>query len=900
MFKFFLIFILISLGLTGCGGSSGGSSSPTSETTKICEDATVDSLSTICGTVKAAANMLFDSDLNDANTRYLDNSNFAKAQQIQNFVTLQGFVNKSPTINFSNNSNNRSFDRFYTTADTDDVFKVQLQAGQLIQLQVINYEESLNNNETFYGDINLELYDSGYNLVAASFQASEFKSVEAPVNDVYFINVTASNGASRYVLQILPPDSLINDSSSQKESIGMDFEPNQLIIQYKNTNSVHAQNHSLKTLHTGVTRPTLAYLEDTVNFSINSNSDSLLSELAHLNPKSFQKKNTLTRLKQLKQQDHVLDASLNYIRHIQKVPSDTYYNYQWHYPAMKLPQAWDITTGTPESGSIVVAIIDTGIFSAHPDLRNQLVNGYDFISNAQRSGDDEPGIDSNPEDTGDGQDLGSSSWHGTHVAGTVAAETNNNSGVAGVSWGAKIMPLRALGKNGGTTYDILQAVRFAAGLDNDSNTLPEKRADIINLSLGSSSSSSVEASLFKQVHDLGIMIVASAGNENTNTPSYPASYDGVISVSATDYSNTKAPYSNYGSFIDIAAPGGNNFVNQNGDIYPDGVLSTLVDASTGIKKAIFSFYEGTSMAAPHVSGMLALMKAVYPNLNAETLDNLLAAGLLTDDAGTAGHDDIYGFGNANALKAVQAALALENGDTPPDSPPVLLATPSSLNFSTNTSTEIVISNEGDGTPAITNISASNTWITISESNVDANGLGTYLISVDANSLSDGLYLGSISFSFDSAPSLTIRISLNVGSIDSSGKLATIYILLYDIEKDEVIDSVEGITNANNAAVFTFNHVPDSTYYLITGTDIDNDGYICQLGEACAIYPSSSQIAPIDNTNLEAINVDMTASILNSLNSINESNVLITNKQERGIPRKVVKLKPASNHKSVAK
>lgn len=863
MLKVSHLFLICSsfLLLSACGGGSSGESSSSNNNEPLAPT------STINGTISSAANMQFDSDLNDINTPFVDNSAFTLAQNLQNFVTLQGFVTKTPTRDFPSTNFSRSSDRFFNQSDISDVFKVQLQAGQSIQLQVVNYEPLEATGEAFSGDIDLKLYNQSYDIVDSSDSSNEFEYVQAPSNGIYYIEAFAYSGASKYILQILPAPTQNNDFSDQSQASSMNFVPNQLVVQYKNESTFKASNTSIQTLHKGITRPTLAFIDKANSFNISPKVNTASNELASLNHSSYQKLLTLQKLKALKQQDNVLNASLNFIREKQKIPSDSFYEYQWHYESMNLPQAWDITTGTPETGSIIVAVIDTGIYSNHPDLKNQLVSGYDFIADNTNSGDNEPGIDSNPEDPGDGQGPGSSSWHGTHVAGTIAAQSDNGAGVAGVTWGAKIMPLRALGKAGGSSYDIMQALLFAAGLENDSGTLPAQRADIINLSLGGSGSSEFENSVYKQVHDSGVIIVASAGNDNSSLPSYPASYDGVISVSATDFSMNKAPYSNFGRYIDIAAPGGNNSIDLSGDGQPDGVLSTLVDDTSGTKQAIYRFYEGTSMAAPHVSGMFALMKAAYPALDATIADNLIADGSLTNEAGASGRDDIYGYGNADALKAVQAALKIENGGSLPEAPPILLSSPSNLNFSNTTQANVIISNQGGGDPEVVSAFSNNYWLSVAPLSVDAKGLGSYQISVDKLNLSDGFYLGSVVFTFDNAQSLSVRVSLNVGDIGTNGKQATLYTLLYDIDNDVVIKDARGINNNSDTVQFRFTEVPEGRYEIISGTDVDNDGFICQLGEACAIFPSSSQIDPINTAGLDIIEVDMNAIILNTLNAV---------------------------------
>jgi len=180
----------------------------------------------------------------------------------------------------------------------------------------------------------------------------------------------------------------------------------------------------------------------------------------------------------------------------------------------------------------------------------------------------------------------------------VAALTNNGIGVAGVAYSAKIMPLRVLGRYGGTDYDIDQAVLYAAGLSNNSGTVPSKRADVINLSLGGPGYSTTSQETFRQARNAGVVIVAAAGNEASDSPSYPAAYEGVISVSAVTIAKTLAYYSNFGSSIAVAAPGGDTTFDLNGDGQPDGVLSTAATDASGSIVSNYSSYQGLPWLHP--------------------------------------------------------------------------------------------------------------------------------------------------------------------------------------------------------------------------------------------------------------------------------------------------------------
>jgi len=338
----------------------------------------------------------------------------------------------------------------------------------------------------------------------------------------------------------------------------------------------------------------------------------------------------------------VLYAEPNYIAYAQFVPNDSYYNpYQWNfdnssYGGIHMQDAWDTSTGS----DVIIAVIDTGvayedysIYRRAPDLSGTVfVPGYDFVGN-----------DTHPNDN---------EGHGTHVTGTLAGTTNNSSGVAGVAFHASVMPVKVLNAQGSGTYaDIADGIRFAA----------DNGAHVINLSLGGSSSSQVMYDAVKYAYEKGVTIVAAAGNNGVNGVLYPAAYDDyVIAVGATRFDETRAPYSNYGSSLDIVAPGGDVSVDQNGDGYGDGILQQTFGSN--VRSFGYYFYQGTSMATPHVAGVAAL---VIANGNATTPDDVRTAlESSADDIGVPGRDNTYGWGLLNA----RSALLYTEG-TPPPPPP---------------------------------------------------------------------------------------------------------------------------------------------------------------------------------------------------------------------------------------
>ncbi len=285
------------------------------------------------------------------------------------------------------------------------------------------------------------------------------------------------------------------------------------------------------------------------------------------------------------------------------IPNDPYQAQQWHHAKIRSADAWDRSRGQ----GVTVAIVDTGVACNHPDLSAKCVAGYDFVNG-----------DSDPRD-----DHG----HGTHVAGIAGAATNNSIGVAAVGFDAKIMPMKALGASGnGGHAAIAGAITWAA----------DHGAQVINMSLGGPFTSTTLRNAVAYAINKGATMVAAAGNENTSNPSYPAAYANVIGVSATTQSDGKASFSNYGDYVDVAAPG-------------TGILSTVMSGS-------YQAWSGTSMASPVVAGLVALLEAQDPSRSPAQMEQILES--TADDLGPTGWDPQFGYGRVNALRA------LSQGGTP--------------------------------------------------------------------------------------------------------------------------------------------------------------------------------------------------------------------------------------------
>ena len=344
-------------------------------------------------------------------------------------------------------------------------------------------------------------------------------------------------------------------------------------------------------------------------------------------------------------------------------PDDPRFDDQWHYrydpgveEGLNLVPAWGITTG---AANTVVAVIDTG-YRPHGDMGGRFLPGHDFITNVATANDGDA-RDNDPADPGDwvgtnecagGNSASNSSWHGTHVAGTIAANSNNGSAVAGVNWLAKVVPVRVLGKCGGSLSDIIDATRWAAGLPVPGAPANANPADVVNLSLGGGGACSVFfQNAFNDLAAAGVVSVVAAGNHGVNAINVtPANCNNIITVAATSKTGDQTYYTNFGAVVEIAAPGGEQFFAND----PDGVLSTLNAGTNGPGADNLVYYQGTSMAAPHVAGLVSLLLAEQPDLTPAEVLTILQDTARDFPAGSGCTPAKCGAGIADAFAALSA------------------------------------------------------------------------------------------------------------------------------------------------------------------------------------------------------------------------------------------------------
>ncbi|MDP2340673.1 MAG: S8 family serine peptidase [Deltaproteobacteria bacterium] len=326
---------------------------------------------------------------------------------------------------------------------------------------------------------------------------------------------------------------------------------------------------------------------------------------------------------------------------------------EWHLDVIGINEAWDVTQGLSTQR---IGVVDTGLVRGHEDMQGKVAGGFDFISNGGSAVDGD-GRDAQFQDPGDDPNGDRDSFHGTHVAGTIAAATNNGVGISGVNRNAQLMIVRALGFGGGDLVDIMEGAFWLAG--GQVNGVPDvgaNRVSVMNLSLGSASTcSSFEQDVITEIDNAGVVFVAAAGNDSGPVGS-PANCTGVVSVAAHGQTLALAPYSSFGSQIDIVAPGGD----QQNFGQAGGVLSSIGPDSNS-----YGFFEGTSMAAPHVAGVISLLQAIDPSTNRAKAEQLLT---------TTGVDcnSCQGKKAMNANAAVRAVVVTDPVDPPVDpvDPPV--------------------------------------------------------------------------------------------------------------------------------------------------------------------------------------------------------------------------------------
>lgn len=822
----FLVLAGCALVFWSCGGGGGGSSAPTAFT--------------ISGTIQAAAGNQVDSDVNDTGTVPVTNSRFEEAQAITAPGVIGGYIN-APGEGEDGNS--------YLSGDPSDFFRVALEAGTTIRLALPDDSSAT---------VALTLHDINGIQVAGATSITRHAALMTEASGTYSIQVRIVSGATAYQLIVGTVNDLPGVAPLGQSS---DFVPGEVLVQLKQdptrqaagraAMSYFARRTGLKTVSTVDNGWMRLRAEDRqavfqrLNLPRSKTSSQSRTQVEEI---KIAKEETLRLVQALRRQSDVAHAQPNFIRRPYFTPNDPLYPLQWHLPMLHLPDAWDRTLG---SADVIVAVIDTGILSNHPDIAGKIVNGYDFISDLDNAADG-GGSDPNPED------VAGSDYHGTHAAGTIAASFDNGIGVTGIGGATRIMPVRVLGPEGGTDWDIANAIRWAAGyevLDEQGNPIPVANppADIINMSLGGAGYSERLEVAVIDAYNAGVIMFAAAGNTPDGVASYPAAFAEVFSVGAVDANGEIAYYSNFGETVFVTAPGGDIGADVQPDGYADGVLSTLGSDLDGSVDYQYGFLQGTSMATANMSGVAALMvaarAAVAPAnpLRPDEIHSFLANGWITADLGAVGDDDFYGYG---LIDAYQAVLAAEAGAAPP----ALSITPLSLRFGPDTTSATIYARPVGSDPLFLNnlTVGPEGWLSVVQSagQSDVGDFGQYTVTVNRTNQPGGIHTDFIEFE-SSANTVRIPVTMEVLP-DPYASAGIQYLLLINTDTDEVTQ--QALSPSNGQYSFVFTGIPPGNYELVSGSDLDNDYSLLDEGEAVGFYRSvNDRVSVRVDRNLTGLN-----------------------------------------------
>lgn len=826
---------------------------------------------TLSGTVSLPPTGAIDSDTNDPNqTGRRNNDDFPVAQALRLPTLLAGSVNlpgEGPT------------GATWAAGDEIDVFRTSLKAGQVVELEFSADPDA--------HDLDLYIFNSQGNVVGDSTGVNRYECIRATRDGDYYVAVHAYEGASIYNLRIGSPGESQSCANGTASSTSLVEGELVALLRQTDTGSLREHRQALERARVEVAQaaPTAAPQLLRLPASARERAQGLGRTSAAGAGRTASLQLTLDTVAQAKRLART--GLYHYVEPNRRVylqaltgtfpPDDRYYVAQrWHYDLISLPSAMSRIASLPSMPTRrpVVAVIDSGIVDNHPDLAPQIVDGYSFISSS-REGDGNTPSPNDPSTAGDRP-----VFHGTHVAGTIGAVTFNGEAGAGVAPMAQLMPLRVFRPEAASTtlYDVAQAILYAAGLSNNSGQLPSRRADVINLSLGGHSACAAAwRDAIGRARGQGVIVVAASGNESRNdlgrttAVANPANCPGVVSVGALDARARQTYYSNAGPELTVAAPGGDQSQATNGSGYPDTIYSTIGAFDAGGRRvSSFGPMDGTSMATPHVAGVMALMRFVNPAITPEQIDQLFVQGRLTDDIGSPGRDNATGHGLINARKAVDAALALQGGGGMPEPAGTVVASPAALDFgSLQTSAEIELRLTAASTEQVTSIVPASPAFTVSARQVDAKTrLGLYTVSVDRSRLGTGttftrLTVRTTARQFEVAVSVFKPAS---GSAGTQADYGPLYVLLIDPQTQETIDYAMA-TASNGTYRWSYRGLRTHTrVQILAGTDIDNDQYICQRGEPCGGYPVLSAELQVVDLSLRRTGLDFSIAPFGGINT----------------------------------
>jgi serine protease len=872
---------------------------------------------TVSGRLEVNSGLLIDADTNDPRQIVTADNNSCSASQFANApAVIGGYVSMVST--------GKDGDRFARTTDKFDVYRTNLAAGSTVELTTANFDPSAASADVLY--VGLLSSDCKTYLQSAA-EDLRTKSILVRETGSYYLVVYAIKGSSNYVVRVLPPVAGVQSVKSGSIFEQPRFVDNEVLLSKavtpdlkgalsgatrgagglfgRNSNRVsglvinHDESSDIRAavgkyfsekaippgeIHDyGVTtlvkvnrQMAVAALKTEARMapseselsSARKEDTRSISEALGVRFDSAELQNYLEMsevAQDLARRAGAKRGELNFVNTRQSISDPDAANQRWHYDAIKLSQAIGLYASNPKS-DVIVAVIDSGLYSGHPDLAGQSVAGYDFIEDISQSLDGD-GRDSNPDDPGsDGPyDV---DYHGTHVAGTVAATYDNGIGgygVAGVAGKTRVMSLRVCGNINCPGSAIVNAIRFAAG-ETVAGVKALRKADLINLSLGGSGECpQAYQDAIAAARAAGVIVIASAGNgyEKGNPSSSPANCPGVIAVGATGPGGARAHYSQVQDYVDIAAPGGDyrriEFAQPNiFSTWASGKLRSTSDSRMPSHIAI----QGTSMASPHVAGVAALMRSVWPAMTPSDFDSALVAGKLTSPIANApAKTKEYGYGLLDAAKSV--AYASERRQSSGAIVSYLSVDPAVIDFGTSGSTQ-ALNVRRVGTAGVRDVSPLITarWLKISKSS-STSVSETYVLSVDRTNLAPGAYSVIVRVTDTTGLTQDVAVSAQVAASNStSSSAAPIYVLVWDVGAQKTVAYVQVDPTTLKASDFSLKPLKSiGSYLLIAGSDSDNDSVICEIGELCSAWPIDEKLSGI-SASASTMNVKLTVGFEN--------------------------------------
>ena len=886
--------------LSGC--DSGGSSTTVAEPAAPADpvapadpapaDPAPTSTVSVSGTLLSDPILELDSDINDPEATPSSNDLLILAQSIQENAEVRGFVTAQGT------DDDNSGDNFALASDVSDFYTATISAGQDL---VMTFSDYLESNPSAV-DVDLYLYTSlGILINGSILVTSPTEQITVSQSGTYIIEVRAFRGTSNYSLTLGQAEQVGPETNAQIELASM--APRRATIMRgeveeisKAFTTLGKPSTTFSALERESARPRSLWLTDTdlpldkegpfsgrfpLAAVMGLDTDALDTDPSH--------EQKLALLRHIKQTNSLAAEDIlhpyHYPRYAAAAPQDA--DLQWNLPAIEWQEALtEVENAAPTVGRPLIAVIDSGIFSSHPKFATALTDARDFVpefidgdeiddadaaaggGNAAEADEDVVLGDANPD--------ACYSFHGSHVASIAVAPsaggTIDGINMDGVVPFADLMMLKV----GNSTSpncefivgDIAGAIRYAAGLPNSSGVLPPRAADVINMSFGGPQPDPATQAAIEDAVAAGVILVAASGNDGqgSSLPEYPAAFNEVFAVAATNLNNNRAFYSSAYAQVEIAAPGGDGRADLNSDGQVDAILGAIAEPNVTETafEADYALYQGTSMAAPHVAAGFALMKAIYPDLNTNEARQFLEEGLLTADIDAEGRDDNTGYGLMSLKKMVDTAIQVRDGTLviPPD----FRITPSTLDFGGATTTAtLTITRSGNPTFTISDITTTNGSLAASVTpdptpiNVDADGFGTYSVVINRTDAAPGSYAVEVQISSSEGVTKTVPLSFEVPDQSALANTAPTRVFLQNEVSPGVFTTVATVIAEGGAgSTVTFSNVETGSYRIVYTTDMDNDGNTCDNGELGGAFPGGDCEAldtfsvTADTTNLEFV------------------------------------------------